>query len=136
MYRSASTMAPAFSGGRISRSMRSAKSVAWIRLNVVGVSIRFFLPREVVFFTSGEEFQWLLTTMYRSDSSHCRSNASWVVLPDPSMPSTMKSLPGCLCVPYISMRKLPLHRGGFCQIRFVRLMHIDLTRRDANDFKA
>ena len=35
------------------RSVRSAKSVAWIRLNVAGVRSCFFLPRLVVSFTSG-----------------------------------------------------------------------------------
>ena len=44
------------------RSVRSAKSVAWIRLNVAGVSSCFFLPRLVVSFTSGEEFHSLNTT--------------------------------------------------------------------------
>ncbi len=42
--------------------MRSAKSVAWIRLKVVGVNISFFLPRRVVSRTSGEEFHSLNAT--------------------------------------------------------------------------
>ena len=42
--------------------MRSAKSVAWIRLKVVGVNISFFLPRRVVRRTSGEEFHSLKAT--------------------------------------------------------------------------
>ena len=44
------------------RSMRSAKSVAWIRLKVAGESICFFLPRFVMSLTSGEEFHSLNTT--------------------------------------------------------------------------
>ncbi len=42
--------------------MRSAKSVAWIRLKVVGVNISFFLPRRVACRTSGEEFHSLNAT--------------------------------------------------------------------------
>jgi hypothetical protein len=40
-------------------SVRSAKSVAWIRLNVIGVSMRFFLPRRVTSRTSADEFHSL-----------------------------------------------------------------------------
>ena len=49
------------------RSLRSAKSVAWIRLNVIGVSMRFFLPRRVTSRTSGEEFHSLKYVPYPSD---------------------------------------------------------------------
>ena len=38
------------------RSVRSAKSVAWIREKVRGVSSRRALPRRVVRLTRGEEF--------------------------------------------------------------------------------
>ena len=43
-------------GGMMSRSVRSAKSVACSREKVVGVNKRRFLARRVVSFTSGEEF--------------------------------------------------------------------------------
>src|SRR6266702_3217805 len=68
---------------------------------VVGVSICFFLPRRVVSLTSGDEFHSLKNTMYPSRFSHCWSRLSCVDLPDPSMPSTMKSLPGNWWSPYI-----------------------------------
>jgi hypothetical protein len=42
--------------------MRSAKSVAWIKLNEVGVNISFFLPRRVACRTRGEEFHSLKAT--------------------------------------------------------------------------
>src|SRR5687767_9716609 len=79
------------------RSLRSAKSVAWIRLNVIGVSMRFFLPRRVTSRTSGDEFHSLKYVPYPSDCSHVCSNASWVLLPEPSMPSTTKRRPGNDC---------------------------------------
>ena len=81
-------MLPARSGGRIWRSMRSAKSVACSRLNVVAVNRSFFLPRRVLSLTSGEEFHWLKTTPKPCERSHWLRSESWVDLPDPSMPST------------------------------------------------
>src|ERR1051326_6234346 len=87
-----------------------------MRLNVIGVSIFFFLPRFVTSRTSGEEFHSLNEATYPSDSSHlCRSD-SWVLLPDPSIPSTMKRRPGKRCLPYIFMlagTALLLSRIGF-----------------------
>src|SRR5689334_20650589 len=94
MYRSASTIAPARSGGRIVRSSRSAKSAAWIRLNVRGLSNRLALPYLVVSRTSGEEFHSLKYAQYPIEVIHLRSKSSCVLLPDPSMPSTTNSLPG------------------------------------------
>jgi len=44
LYRSASTMNPALSIGRMFRSYRSAKSVQWMREKVVGVSRFCFFP--------------------------------------------------------------------------------------------
>src|SRR2546430_4225653 len=43
-------------------SYRSAKSVAWRRLNVVGVSSPFFLPLEVISRTICEEFHSVVKT--------------------------------------------------------------------------
>src|SRR6185369_9110548 len=73
--------------------MRSAKSVAWIRLKVVGVNISFFLPRRVVCRTSGEEFHSLKATAYPCDRSQRLNSDICVDLPDPSMPSTTINLP-------------------------------------------
>ena len=78
----------------ISRSTRSAKSVAWMSEKVRGVSILRRLPRRVVCRTIGDEFHSLKTTGYPSSRSHSSSRVSWVLLPEPSMPSTMKSRPG------------------------------------------
>src|SRR2546423_15693898 len=96
-------MAPALSGGMISCSVRSAKSVAWIKLNVVGVSNCFFLPRLVVFLTRGDEFHSLKKTVYPSLISHCRRSAICVLFPEPSTPSTTNSRPGYACDPYVSI---------------------------------
>src|SRR5581483_601841 len=74
-----------------------------MRLNVIGVSIFFFLPRFVTSRTSGDEFHSLNDATYPSDSSHlCRSD-SCVLFPEPSIPSTMKRRPGKRCLPYIFM---------------------------------
>src|SRR6476660_6084057 len=43
--------------------------------------------------------------MYPSRLSHCWSRLSCVDLPDPSMPSTMKSLPGNWWSPYIRIEE-------------------------------
>ena len=75
------------------RSCRSAKSVAWIKLNVVGVNIIFFFPRRVVSLTSGEEFHSLNATAKPCERSHCASNANCVDFPEPSIPSTIINLP-------------------------------------------
>src|SRR5580765_6375039 len=74
--------------------MRSAKSVAWMRLKEVGVNISFFFPRRVVSRTRGDEFHSLKATAKPRSRSHCESNASWVDLPEPSMPSTTINRPG------------------------------------------
>jgi hypothetical protein len=55
-------MAPALSDGTMSRSTRSEKSVEWMRENVSGVRSLFFLPREVVDLTMGDEFHSLKRT--------------------------------------------------------------------------
>src|SRR3954468_15646698 len=96
-YRSASTIIPALSGGIILYSSRSAKSVACSRLNVIGVSAFFFLPVFVAAFTRADEFHSVTKTRCPSALSHFASSDSWVVLPDPSIPSTTRSLPGYSC---------------------------------------
>src|SRR5690242_14142725 len=73
--------------------MRSAKSVACSRLNVVGVNISFFLPRRVVWRTSGEEFHSLKATAYPCDRSQWLRRESCVDLPEPSIPSTTINFP-------------------------------------------
>src|SRR5436305_10849039 len=97
---------PAFSGGMILYSRRSAKSVACSRLNVIGVSAFFFLPVFVAALTSADEFHSVTNTRCPSAVSHFASSPSCVVLPEPSMPSTTKSFPGYSCgvVRLFSMR--------------------------------
>src|SRR6185436_13741455 len=96
---------PALSGGIILYSRRSAKSVAWSRLNVIGVSAFFFFPVFVAAFTRADEFHSVTNTRWPSALSHFASSASCVVLPDPSMPSTTNSLPGysCGCIRLFNM---------------------------------
>ena len=60
---------------------------------MVGVNICFFLPRRVVPFTMSDEFHSLNETANRCERSHWLSSESCVDLPDPSMPSTIISLP-------------------------------------------
>src|SRR2546426_10117281 len=74
-------------------SYRSAKSVAWRRLNVVGVSSPFFLPLEVIFRTICEEFHSVVKTGSPLPLSHLSSRWSWVDLPLPSIPSPTMSFP-------------------------------------------
>src|ERR687888_1974026 len=88
---------PAFSGGMILYSRRSAKSVAWSRLNVIGVSAFFFLPVLVAAFTSADEFHSVMKTGWPAALSHFATSPSCVVFPDPSMPSTTNSFPGYSC---------------------------------------
>src|SRR3954471_1020345 len=88
---------PALSGGTILYRRRSAKSVAWSRLNVIGVSAFFFLPALVAAFTRADEFHSVMNTGWPAALSHFASSASWVVFPDPSMPSTTNSFPGYSC---------------------------------------
>src|SRR3954470_7917145 len=88
---------PAFSGGMILYSSRSAKSVACSRLNVIGVSAFFFLPVLVAALTSADEFHSVTNTRCPAALSHFASSASCVVLPEPSIPSTTNSLPGYSC---------------------------------------
>src|SRR6266542_5865354 len=87
-------MAPAFRAGRIWAWMRLAKSAAWMRLNDMGESSRRFFPLRVVAFTIGEEFHSVNTTRYPWLTRHLCSRSSWVLFPDPSIPSTMKRRPG------------------------------------------
>src|SRR5438270_1376052 len=96
---------PAFSGGMILYSSRSAKSVACSRLNVIGVSAFFFLPVLVAALTRADEFHSVTKTRCPSALNHFASSASCVVLPEPSMPSTTNSLPGysCGCVRLFSI---------------------------------
>ena len=68
--------------------------MAWISENVSGVSSLRFFPRDVVVRTMGLEFHSLNTTRWPWLRSHCASSVSCVLLPEPSMPSTMNSLPG------------------------------------------
>ena len=67
--------------------------MAWIRLNVTGVNMFFFLPRLVVSRTKGDEFHSLNATAMLCERSHWLNNESCVYFPDPSMPSTTISLP-------------------------------------------
>src|SRR3954462_11493784 len=96
---------PAFRGGMILYSSRSAKSVACSRLNVIGVSAFFFLPVLVAALTSADEFHSVTNTRCPAALSHFASSASCVVFPDPSIPSTTNSLPGysCGCVRLFSI---------------------------------
>src|SRR5712692_7843457 len=87
-------MAPACSAGMIWLYVRLAKSAAWMRLNDIGDSNCMRLPRRVVPLTIGDEFHSLKMTRYPWLTSHLRSRSSWVLLPEPSMPSTMISRPG------------------------------------------
>src|SRR5437867_11799797 len=86
-------------------SSRSAKSVACSRLNVIGVSAFFLLPVLVAAFTSADEFHSVTNTRWPSALNHFASSPSCVVLPEPSIPSTTKSLPGysCGCVRLFSI---------------------------------
>src|SRR4051794_6133609 len=93
--------------------MRSAKSVAWMRLKVVGVNISFLLPRRVVCRTSGEEVHSLKATAYPCDRSQWLRRESWVDLPEPSIPSTTMSLPRwrfgasrVMCCPHCTPQRL------------------------------
>src|SRR5688572_17636429 len=88
---------PALSGGMMLYRSRSAKSVACSRLNVIGVSVFFFLPVFVAALTSAEEFHSVNRTGRPAALSHLANSASCVVFPDPSMPSTTNSLPGYSC---------------------------------------
>src|SRR6478735_11532019 len=88
---------PALSGGMMLYSRRSAKSVAWRRLNVIGVSAFFFLPALVAALTSADEFHSVTNTGWPAALSHFARRESWVVFPDPSIPSTTNSLPGYSC---------------------------------------
>src|SRR5688500_8754908 len=78
-------------------SRRSAKSVACSKLKVVGVREFFFFPIFVAAFTSADEFHSVTNTRRPAALNHLASNASCVVFPDPSMPSTTNSFPGYSC---------------------------------------
>src|SRR3954463_2390623 len=120
---------PAFRGGMILYSSRSAKSVACSRLNVIGVSAFFFLPALVAALTRADEFHSVTKTGWPAALSHFASSESWVVFPDPSIPSTTNSFPGYSCgvVRLFGIRRLflvfgPSHLetdGGF-QLAFER----------------
>src|SRR5262245_38888099 len=85
---------PAFRGGMILYSCRSAKSVACSRLNVIGVRAFFFLPALVAAFTSADEFHSVTNTRCPLAVSHFDSRLNCVVFPEPSMPSTTNRRPG------------------------------------------
>src|SRR6266566_816622 len=78
----------------ICRSQRSAKSAACSSENVVGVSNRRCFPRRVADFTSGDEFHSVKCKRNPPISSQRLSKYSWVLLPDPSVPSTTINAPG------------------------------------------
>src|SRR6185503_6378666 len=88
---------PALSGGIILYSSRSAKSVAWSRLNVIGVRAFFFLPVLVAALTRADEFHSVWKTGCPAALSHFASSPSCVVFPEPSIPSTTNSFPGYSC---------------------------------------
>src|SRR3954471_24443709 len=88
---------PALSGGTILYRRRSAKSVAWSRLNVIGVSAFFFFPVLVAAFTRADEFHSVTNTRWPLALNHFASSPSCVVLPEPSIPSTTNSFPGYSC---------------------------------------
>src|SRR3954467_10527968 len=88
---------PPFRGGMMLYSSLSAKSVACSRLNVIGVNAFFFFPVFVAALTSADEFHSVTKTRCPSAVSHFASSPSWVVFPDPSIPSTTNSLPGYSC---------------------------------------
>jgi hypothetical protein len=56
--------------GRICRSYRSAKSVAWMRLKVVGVSNWRFFPFRVDSFTRSLEFHSVKKTLQPNPANH------------------------------------------------------------------
>src|SRR5262245_17570598 len=87
-------------------SRRSAKSVAWSRLNVIGVSAFFFFPVFVAALTSADEFHSVTNTRWPSATSHFARSPSCVVFPEPSIPSTTNSFPGysCRCIRLFNIR--------------------------------
>ena len=87
-------MAPARRAGRIWACTRLAKSAAWTRLKDMGVSRFSDLPRLVVRRTMGEEFHSVKAVTRLRLWSHLPRRSIWVLLPEPSMPSTMMSRPG------------------------------------------
>src|SRR5688572_8716129 len=95
-------------------SRRSAKSVACSRLNVIGVSVFFFLPALVATLTSFDEFHSVTTTGWPAALSHFARSPSCVVFPDPSIPSTTNSFPrySCGVVSRFSIRVPFLCRGA------------------------
>src|SRR5438552_10425212 len=111
---------PALSGGMILYSSLSAKSVACNKLKVLGVSAFFFFPVLVAALTRADEFHSVTKTRWPPALSHFASSPSWVVFPDPSMPSTTNSLPGysCGCVSVFNMTVLSRFRSipaGLCE---------------------
>src|SRR5207244_13471826 len=74
-------------------SYRSAKSVAWRRLKVVGVSSPFLLPLEVISRTICEEFHSVVKTCSPPPLSHLSSRWRCVDLPLPSILSTTMIFP-------------------------------------------
>src|SRR5215471_7031036 len=74
-------------------SYLSAKSVACSKLKVVGVSLPFFFPFDVISLTNSDEFHSVKKTRRPLDISHFSSRRICVDLPDPSIPSTTTSLP-------------------------------------------
>src|SRR4029078_13352898 len=111
---------------------RSARSVACSRLKVIGVSEFFFLPVLVAALTRADEFHSVTTTGRPAALSHFASRASCVFFPDPSIPSTTNSFPGCSCgvVRLFSMRRLFLVCGAG-NLEADRQPQFPLQRRDA-----
>ena len=60
---------------------------------MVGVSSPFFFPLEVISFTTSEEFHSVRKTRRPRLVSHFSRRWSWVVFPDPSIPSPTMSRP-------------------------------------------
>ena len=87
-------MAPARNAGMICAWTRLAKSAAWMRLKDMGVSSSSILPFLVVRRTMGDEFHSVNTVTRFRLVSHFPSRSICVLLPEPSMPSTIISLPG------------------------------------------
>src|SRR2546423_11232433 len=112
-------------------SSRSAKSVACSRLNVIGVSAFFFLPVFVAALTRADEFHSVTKTRCPSALSHLARSPSWVVFPDPSIPSTTNSLPGysCGCVRLFSIQGTRCIRGGAADLDAERLSGHPFERR-------
>src|SRR5262245_57717288 len=92
-YRSARTTKPERRAGMTIFSSRSAKSVAYSRLNVSWFSECPALAAMIVSDISSERVQPVSMTPYPCTSSHCLSRVIWVVRPTPSVPSMVMRAP-------------------------------------------